>query len=149
MIPSLKGIENKGEEDGDEPKYITGSDREPFTHEQLVFYWNQYTNVVKEANRINVYTLMSTSPPLLEGQEEIVVPVEHKLQEDLLQEEMIELLNFLRPRLKNFSIYIKTRQVVKEVVNRLYTSTEKYQYLVEKNPKLEEMRRRFNLDVNP
>ncbi len=62
---------------------------------------------------------------------------------------MIDLLNFLRPRLKNFSIYIKTKQVVKEVVNRLYTSTEKYQYLVEKNPKLEEMRRRFNLDVNP
>jgi DNA polymerase-3 subunit gamma/tau len=78
-----------------------------------------------------------------------MVHVEHKLQEDLLQDEMIDLLNFLRPRLRNFSIYIKSKQVVKEVVNRLYTSTEKYQYLVEKNPKLEEMRRRFNLDVNP
>ncbi|MNL64464.1 hypothetical protein D3C87_1886810 [compost metagenome] len=78
-----------------------------------------------------------------------MVHVEHKLQEDLLQDEMIDLMNFLRPRLKNFSIYIKSKQVVKEVVNRLYTSTEKYQYLVEKNPKLEEMRRRFNLDVNP
>lgn len=150
LIPSLNGIERKGEgENGTEPKYLTGNDREPFTAEQLLFFWNQYTEAVRVANRINVYTLMSTSPPILEGQEEIVVPVEHKLQEDLLQEEMIELLNFLRPRLKNFSIYIKTRQVVKEVVNRLYTSTEKYQYLVEKNPKLEEMRRRFNLDVNP
>ncbi|MOA15362.1 hypothetical protein D3C78_1355150 [compost metagenome] len=105
--------------------------------------------MVKEANKINIYTLMSTSAPILESQEEIMVHIEHKLQEDLLQDEMIDLLNFLRPRLKNFSIYIKTKQVVKEVVNRLYTSTEKYQYLVEKNPKLEEMRRRFNLDVNP
>jgi len=151
LIPSLNGVEKRGDgtdDDGDEPKYITGSDREPFTLEQLVFHWNQYTNMVREANKINIFTLMSTSPPILESQEEIIVPVEHKLQEDILQNEMIDLLNFLRPRLKNFSIYIKTKLVVKEVVNRLYTSTEKYQYLVEKNPKLEEMRRRFNLDVS-
>ncbi|MBB5440676.1 DNA polymerase-3 subunit gamma/tau [Pedobacter sp. AK017] len=150
LVPSLNGIQNNAEgTDGDEPKYITGSDKEIFTQDQLLLYWNQYTSMVKEANRINVYTLMSTSVPILEKPDEILVQVEHKLQEDLLQEEMIDLLNFLRPRLKNFSIYIKTKQVVKEVVNRLYTSTEKYQYLVEKNPKLEEMRRRFNLDVNP
>ncbi|ACU02958.1 DNA polymerase III subunit gamma/tau [Pedobacter heparinus] len=150
LVPSLNGIQNNAEgADGDEPKYITGSDKEIFTQDQLLLYWNQYTSMVKEANRINVYTLMSTSVPILEKPDEILVQVEHKLQEDLLQEEMIDLLNFLRPRLKNFSIYIKTKQVVKEVVNRLYTSTEKYQYLVEKNPKLEEMRRRFNLDVNP
>jgi DNA polymerase-3 subunit gamma/tau len=150
LVPSLSGLQNNTEGEADnEPKYITGSDREPFTQEQLLLYWEQYTNIVKEANRINVYTLMSTSPPILEGQEEIMVHIEHKLQEDLLQGEMIDLLNFLRPKLKNFSIYIKTKQVAREVVNRLYTSTEKYQYLVEKNPKLEEMRRRFNLDVNP
>jgi DNA polymerase-3 subunit gamma/tau len=150
LVPSLNGIEKPGEgEDSNEPKYLTGSDREVFTPEQLLFYWNQYANTAKEANRINVYTLMSTSQPILESQEEILVHVEHKLQEGLLQDEMIDLLNFLRPRLRNFNIYIKTKQVVKEVVNRLYTSTEKYQYLVEKNPKLEEMRRRFNLDVNP
>lgn len=149
LIPSLNGIEKKEDgEDGDEPKYITGNDREAFTQEQLLFYWNEYIQIVKEANKINVYTLMVTSPPILESQEEIMVHIEHKLQEDILQNEMIELLNFLRPRLKNFSILVKTKQVVKEVVNRLYTSVEKYQYLVEKNPKLEEMRRRFNLDVS-
>ncbi|WP_316816127.1 DNA polymerase III subunit gamma/tau [Pedobacter nyackensis] len=149
LIPSLNGIEKKAEgDDSDEPKYITGTDREAFTLEQLTFYWNQYANMVKEANKINIYTLMSTSLPIMESLEEIIVGVEHKLQEDILQNEMIELLNFLRPRLKNFSIHIKTKQVVREVVNRLYTSIEKYQYLVEKNPKLEEMRRRFNLDVN-
>lgn len=90
---------------------------------------------------------MSTSLPIKETEETLLLEIEHKLQESILQEEMIDLLNFLRPRLRNFSIFIKTKQVVKEVVNRLYTSTEKYQYLVEKNPKLEEMRRRFNLDV--
>jgi DNA polymerase-3 subunit gamma/tau len=150
LIPSLNDI-NKISAEGeqsDEPSYISGSDREPFTIEQLHFHWNQYSNAAKAAGKINIYTLMSTCLPIKETDETLLVEVEHKLQESILHEEMIDLLNFLRPRLRNFSIFIKSKQVVKEVVNRLYTSTEKYQYLVEKNPKLEEMRRRFNLDVN-
>ncbi|MBE9599321.1 DNA polymerase III subunit gamma/tau [Pedobacter sp. MC2016-24] len=149
LIPSLNDLNRtaSGEIASDEPSFISGSDREPFTIEQLHFYWNQYANTAKEAGKINIYTLMSTSLPIKETEETLLLEIEHKLQESILQEEMIDLLNFLRPRLRNFSIFIKTKQVVKEVVNRLYTSTEKYQYLVEKNPKLEEMRRRFNLDV--
>lgn len=149
LIPSLNDLNRTatGEAVSDEPSFINGSDREPFTIEQLHFYWNQYSNTAKELGKINIYTLMSTSLPIKETEETLLLEIEHKLQESILQEEMIDLLNFLRPRLRNFSIFIKTKQVVKEVVNRLYTSTEKYQYLVEKNPKLEEMRRRFNLDV--
>jgi DNA polymerase-3 subunit gamma/tau len=149
LIPSLNDLNRtaSGETTNDEPSFISGSDREPFTIEQLHFYWNQYASTAKEAGKINIYTLMSTSLPIKETEETLILEIEHKLQESILQEEMIDLLNFLRPRLRNFSIFIKTKQVVKEVVNRLYTSTEKYQYLVEKNPKLEEMRRRFNLDV--
>lgn len=149
LIPSLNDLNRTatGEAVSDEPSFINGSDREPFTIEQLHFYWNQYSNTAKELGKINIYTLMSTALPIKETEETLLLEIEHKLQESILQEEMIDLLNFLRPRLRNFSIFIKTKQVVKEVVNRLYTSTEKYQYLVEKNPKLEEMRRRFNLDV--
>ncbi|RYF97880.1 MAG: DNA polymerase III subunit gamma/tau, partial [Chitinophagaceae bacterium] len=85
---------------------------------------------------------------VLETPELIIVHVEHKIQEQQLQDEMIDLLNFLRPNLQNFNVTIKAKQVARTIVNRLYTNTEKYQYLIEKNPKLEEMRRRFNLDVN-
>ncbi|EDM34988.1 DNA polymerase III, tau and gamma subunits [Pedobacter sp. BAL39] len=150
MIPSLTNLDRAAEEeDNGEPKYIKGDAREQFTIEQLILLWNQYAERAKEMGRINIYTLMSGADPSLEGPEVISVNVEHKLQEHLLQEEMVDLMNFLRPQLKNFNISIVTKQVAREVVNRLYTSTEKYQYLVEKNPKLEEFRRRFNLDVNP
>ncbi|WP_214228687.1 hypothetical protein [Pedobacter sp. B4-66] len=92
--------------------------------------------------------MLSSSDPILDSPEEITVHVEHKLQEALLQEEMIDFLNFLRPNLRNFNLSIKAKQVERTVVNRLYTNKEKYEYLIEKNPKLEEMRKRFNLDVN-
>jgi DNA polymerase-3 subunit gamma/tau len=149
LIPSLTDLERIANgEDSDEPKYINGEAKEPFTYEQLMLYWNQYANKTKEDGKINVYTIMTASEPLLETPEEITVHVEHKIQEGQLQDEMIDLLNFLRPRLKNFNVSIQCKQVTRAVVNRLYTNVERYQYLVDKNPKLEEMRKRFNLDVN-
>jgi DNA polymerase-3 subunit gamma/tau len=149
LIPSLTDLERVANgEDSDEPKYINGDATEPFTYEQLMLYWNQYANKTKEDGKINVYTIMTASEPLLETPEEITVHVEHKIQEGQLQDEMIDLLNFLRPRLKNFNVSIQCKQVTRAVINRLYTNVERYQYLVDKNPKLEEMRKKFNLDVN-
>jgi DNA polymerase-3 subunit gamma/tau len=149
LIPSLNDIgRTEDGEEGDEPKYISGDAREAFTYEQLFGLWTQYANKAKDDGKINIYTLLSSSDPILDSPEEITVHVEHKLQEALLQEEMIDFLNFLRPNLRNFNLSIKAKQVVKTVVNRLYTNKEKYEYLIEKNPKLEEMRKRFNLDVN-
>jgi len=149
LIPSLNDIGRTEEgEEGDEPKYISGDAREAFTYEQLFTLWTQYANKAKDDGKINIYTLLSSSDPILDSPEEITVHVEHKLQEALLQEEMIDFLNFLRPNLRNFNLSIKAKQVERTVVNRLYTNKEKYEYLIEKNPKLEEMRKRFNLDVN-
>ncbi|TDQ07512.1 DNA polymerase III subunit gamma/tau [Pedobacter metabolipauper] len=149
LIPSLTDLERvAGGEDDDEPKYISGDAKETFTYEFLFDCWTQYANKAKDDGKINIYTILTASEPLLESPEEITVHVEHKIQEGQLQAEMIELLNFLRPKLKNFNVTIKCKQVVKAVVNRLYTSNEKYQYLMEKNPKLDELRRKFNLDIN-
>ena len=150
FIPSLTDMNAKSAgADSDEPKYISGDSRDIFSHEQLLSLWNQYAENAKTAGKINIYTLMIGADPQLEGTELIIAKVEHKLQEALLQEEMVDLMNFLRPRLKNFSVSVKTIQAAREIVNRLYTSTEKYQFLLDKNPKLDEFRRKFNLDVNP
>ena len=149
LIPSLTDLERKASgQDENEPKYITGDAREPFSPEQLILLWKQYAEKAKEDGKINVYTILTASDPVLENPELIIVHVEHKIQEQQLQEELIDLPNLLRPAPKNFNINIKAKQVARTVVNRLYTNTEKYQYLMEKNPKLEEMRKRFNLDVN-
>ncbi len=149
LIPSLTDLESIASGDNDkEPKYLTGNDAEPFTFDQLLVHWKEYASLVKEKGKINVYTLLTCDDPVLDRPEEITVHVEHKIQEGLLHDEMIDLLNFLRPRLKNFNVTVKAKQIVRPVVNRLYTSTERYQYLVEKNPKLEDLRRMFNLDIN-
>jgi DNA polymerase-3 subunit gamma/tau len=150
LIPSLTALNNIAEGiDSDEPKYVFGEDKEPFTHEELMVLWKQYTQKVKEENKINFYTILTTGEPVLTKPNEITVLITNLAQESILQNEQVEFLNFLRTRLKNFDLIMVTKKVESKLENRLYTSMEKYHYLVEKNPKLEEMRKRFNLDLLP
>jgi len=148
LIPSLNALQNiaDGIEDN-EPKYIDGSDKESFTFEQLKVLWDRYANKIKEEGKINVYTMLTSNEPILDN-DVITVIIENKIQESILQDELVYFLNFLRPELKNFNLRIVTKKVERELKNRLYTSIEKYQYMVQKNPQLEEMRKQFNLDVN-
>jgi len=150
MIPSLTGSVNAtGEIDNDEPKYVFGEDREPFSHEDLMVLWKEYIHKVKVENKINFYTILTTNEPELTKPTEITVKITNTAQESILQNELVEFLNFLRTRLKNFDVGIVTKKVESKIENRLYTSIERYHYLLEKNPKLEDLRKRFNLDLLP
>jgi DNA polymerase-3 subunit gamma/tau len=150
LIPSITSLENIAggiEEKG--PKYIYGDDKEPFTLEQLTALWDQYTQKTLDDNKINFYTILKSNQPILVTPTQIKVLIENSAQESILQDEMVDFLNFLRSRLKNFDVTIVTEKAERKIQNRLYTSTEKYSYLVSKNPKLEELRKKFNLNVNP
>jgi DNA polymerase-3 subunit gamma/tau len=150
LIPSLTALKtaSDGLEDN-EPKYIYGNDKEPFSFEQLMVLWDDYTQKAKDSHKINFYTILKSNAPILESPTVIKVAIENSAQESILQSEKVEFLNFLRSRLKNFDLAIITEKVERKIQNRLYTSNEKYQYMLSKNPKLEEMRKRFNLDINP
>ncbi|RZK42441.1 MAG: DNA polymerase III subunit gamma/tau [Pedobacter sp.] len=148
MIPSLTDLEriaNGGEET--EPQYVTGKDRQDFTFEQFLDTWKTYTQKAKDQQKIHLYTLMNNAP-ILNGTE-ITVLVENLALESTLQDEKIELLNYLRSTLRNFDIQIVSKRAENIHKKRIYTNKDKYSYLVDKNPQLEEMRRRFNLDINP
>jgi len=150
LIPSLTGAHNAtGELDSDEPKYVFGEDREPFSFEDLMVLWNEYVQKVKTENKINFYTILTTNDPILTKPDEVTVLITNTAQESILQSELVDFLNFLRTRLKNFDLGIVTKKVENKIENRLYTSIEKYHYLLDKNPKLEELRKRFNLDLLP
>lgn len=91
---------------------------------------------------------MTANPPTLLDNFVIDLMIENRIQEELLMVDKIDLLNFLRIKLENFGINITTRLAEQDGKRKLYTSTEKYQHMVAKNPKLEDFRRKFNLDVH-
>jgi len=150
LIPSLNDLERvaSGEEDSG-PKKVTGEAREAFSYERLLEVWNNYIQILKAADKINLFTILNNFAPTLVNPEVIEISVESKTQEQFVQKESVELLNYLRNELKNFGVEVTYKLMERKIENRLYGNREKYDYLVNKNPKLDELRRRFNLDVNP
>lgn len=149
LIPNLNDLEaNYSKKEEEQPEYKVGEDRTEFGADTLLKYWNQYAEKIKRDGKINIFTIMTSNPPTLLENFVIELIIENKVQEELLMNEKVDLLNFLRTELKNFGIELATKQVETTSKKRLYTSTEKYKHMVEKNPKLEEFRRRFNLDID-
>ena len=150
LIPSLNDLNRVAQEDDDKgPKKVTGEAREHFSYDRLLEVWNAFTQKMKAADKINLFTILNNFAPTLLNPELIEISVESKTQEHLVQQESVELLNFLRNELSNFGVEVTYKLVERKIENRLYGNREKYDYLVNKNPKLDELRRRFNLDVNP
>ncbi|RZK90381.1 MAG: DNA polymerase III subunit gamma/tau [Pedobacter sp.] len=149
MIPSLTDLKSaaSGNED-DEPKYITGDAKEHFTLERLMEVWTVCAQKANSSDKIHLYTLLTSNEPILNGNE-ITVLVENLALESTLQTEKIDLLNFIRSELKNFEVDIISKRATSTHKKRIYTNPDKYAYLLDKNPQLDEMRRRFNLDVSP
>ena len=150
LIPSLNDLERvaNGEDDG-KPKTVTGEARQTFTYERLLEVWNNYIQILKASDKINLYTILNNFAPTLLSPVLIEISVESKTQEQFIVQESVDLMNFLRNELQNFAVDITFKLMERKLENRLYGNREKYDYLVNKNPKLEELRKRFNLDVNP
>src|SRR5690606_583352 len=99
----------------------------------------------KAENKISLFTLMTANNPVLRENFIVEVIVENPIQQQLLIESKIDLLNLLRPSLKNFKIDLMPVLQKVDVVRRPVTDTEKYQAMVAKNPLLDQFRKEFNL----
>jgi len=150
FIPSLTDLNSGADLDEDEkgPQYIRGNEKQVFTPEQFMACWQQYAQKAKDEDKIHLFTLLTSNEPVLDGIH-VTVLVENIALESTLQDEKIDLLNFLRGNLSNFDIQLFSKRVEAKQSDRIYTNKDKYAYLVEKNPQLEEFRQRFNLDLLP
>ena len=149
LIPNLNDLAaNYSKKELEQVDYVHGDSKTDFTAETLLKRWDEYAQIIKQAGKLNIFTLMTANSPTLLDNFQIELIIENKIQENQFVNEKIDLLNFLRVQLKNFNVDIVTKHIEQTNKKRLYTSTEKYQHMVEKNPNLEEFRKRFNLDLD-
>lgn len=153
-VPSLTGTSGISASKSAPAEQKAGDSREslpeqPFHEEQLLIFWNEYADRMKAEGRANIHTLMTAFPPSL-GKDFIVkLKVVNKVQQATFLEEKQDLMSFLRKALHNYRLDIET--VLHEGQDnrrRLYTSTDKFNYLAEKNPSLIELRKRLDLDID-
>jgi hypothetical protein len=92
------------------------------------------------------YHLLS-QPYELQGSK-IVVQLLHPVQETMLNNLKSEITLFLREKLKNNSIIINGELAKIEDKKIMYTARDKFDFLIEKNPILKELKDRLGLDTD-
>ncbi|WP_164112938.1 MULTISPECIES: DNA polymerase III subunit gamma/tau [Sphingobacterium] len=147
-VPNLNTVfEEKVVDEQQENDLVQGTEFREVHFNTFIGKWNELAERMKTNNRITIYTLMTSTPPRLKGNI-IEIDVENAIQSDQLREGKIDMLNYLRPELQNFSLDIVTIQLEQSVIRKAYTAQEKYQVMAAKNPALEVLRKTFNLGLS-
>ncbi|MFD0999242.1 hypothetical protein ACFQ21_07985 [Ohtaekwangia kribbensis] len=118
---------------------------EPFTPEQLRAVWEEFAESRKKFQA--EYHLLTQPYDLKENV--VTVHLHNTVQEMMLNGLRIELSTFVRDKLKNNSIQIfGEMRIIEDTRKVMYTPREKFEYLMEKNPALKELKDRLGLDTD-
>ena len=151
-VPSIKdalnGVGKTTKEDG---KNAGGTIRQVlsnvFTQDELLEKWNEYADQIKE-DRPRMSSSLKHHLPSLGDALQIEVSFSNSSQIEEFNRDIKQvLISYLEDALQNTQFKIIT--VVQEVEgndNILYTSEEKYDHMIKKNPNLGKLKERFNLD---
>ena len=97
---------------------------------------------------MNHYIIFANRKITLHPDLKVTFEVDNQLQLDLLKELRAEFLDYLRKKLSNNQIQVEATITQTESRALLYTNSDKYNYLVEQYPMLEEFRKRFGLELS-
>jgi len=95
-----------------------------------------------------MYQVLISHIPKKISETQIQIQLNSESQRKDLQEKIqSSLLGFLKDELNNFSIEL-TIEITEDIKteNLIYTESDKFKYLSEKNPELESLKKKFNLD---
>jgi DNA polymerase-3 subunit gamma/tau len=117
-----------------------------FSQEELVRYWLKYAESLT-IEKIHLKNTLINCKPALKENFTFEVSVYNPSQKDEISDNSAEILCYLRSNLNNSHIKMDIRIVEKDETEMIYTSTEKYNYLIKKNPNLEKLKNIFNLTL--
>jgi len=150
-IPSINqhlNTEKKPDKNNTETlEQINAQPKDNFTQQQLETVWEKYANSIKEKGKTNLATNLLNKKPLLKDNFNIEFIITNKAIEESINEDKLVFLGFLRKELNNYSIQLQLVMNMLEDKTNLYTATDRYKRLVEKNPAINTFRQKFDLDL--
>jgi DNA polymerase III subunit gamma/tau len=125
----------------------TSVKNEPFTQESLEKAWIKYANDEIGTKRAGFASSLKSKSPVLKDDSMIEFIVSNKSEEATITEDKLNLLGYLRKELNNYSIQLEVMIAQQEDKANLYTATDRYKRLAEKNPTINKFRQAFDLDI--
>jgi DNA polymerase III subunit gamma/tau len=115
----------------------------------LTVIWKQFADVKRADKDMNFAMTLSKHEPKLVSPSLINYELDNDAQLELLRDHKKELLDFLRLNLKNRDINVDFVMADENQANsRLYSPSDKFKFLAEKNPALLELQRRLDLNLD-
>jgi DNA polymerase-3 subunit gamma/tau len=124
--------------------------REAFTEDQLQVAWNGFADVMEKNERLNLSSTLRASAVALQGESKVKVTVLNRVQEEQVNEVRVELLHFIRKQLAHDFLEMTIAVPKADEVGisaQFLTERERYDAIVKKNPHLETLRKRLDLDL--
>jgi len=119
---------------------------EKFSKEELMEKWLRFAEMMRK-EKPRMATTLKASNPVIKDDFAIEIEMSNKVQEDDFNLMIkTDLANFLRQELKNDNLKIVTFVPETNKEKSLYTDEDKYKYLSEKNPNINKLKQRLNLD---
>ena len=119
---------------------------EVFSIEELMENWLRFAEMMRK-EKPRMATTLKASNPVIKDDFVIEIEMSNKVQEDDFNLMIkADLANFLRQELKNDNLKIVTFVPETNKEKALYTDEDKYKYLSEKNPNINKLKQRLNLD---
>lgn len=140
--PESQKIENIVEENKVELKKA-----KVFNENQLVDAWNTLAENYKDKES-RIYNTLISNHPTLNSEKKISLNLTNSLQEEIVLKIKTEIIVFLRKELNNDLIDFDTIVNEEAISSKkiIYTDSEKFNFLKEINPELNELKEQFKLD---
>ena len=118
-----------------------------FNQSDLNLVWPKITEMM--INSQVIYALLKQIKPILEKDFKIRISVGSRVQSKYFEDARDEIIRLLRTELKNdaISVIVKVEESGSNA-KIVYTAEERYQFLLEKNPQLDDFRKEFQLDID-
>jgi DNA polymerase III subunit gamma/tau len=118
-----------------------------FSINELQPVWDKLIKDLEKRRRFSEYVILNRKFTL--NGTTIHLDVDNEIQIDLLTTTLrTEVLNFLRRELQNSTIHLEIVVAEQENTTLIYTQADKFKFLAEKNPALNELRNVLGLDYD-
>ncbi len=150
-LPSLKDLQKGADTKVPEKKTetVSASDlitvNKPIDPKDLMKYWQEYAMMLRNEGKMNEYFIIDRAYDLVDGNI-IKIKLDNFIQQDQINEMRSSLLDFLRSKISNKTLQLEAELSSQDEVKLIYTPKEKLNYLTQKYPIIDELRKRFGLE---
>jgi DNA polymerase-3 subunit gamma/tau len=146
---SLKSIQAKKDHQIKQMEVVIDEENLPkddFTESDLISYWNIFIKQLEENGQFNLASILSIDTPKVVGTT-IYLEFPNSTNKVEVERQQYDLMMFLKKSLNNYDLHLSIDVNEEMEKQYAYTTREKYDKLLEKNPAIETLRKTFDLDI--